>query len=56
MKYMVEDLLMESGRFWCVYEAVDARAGRMVRAFLESDGDAKGNAEKLAREMNEEAA
>lgn len=51
--FTVDDLLLESGLFWCVFDASEhPKAGRMVRAF--HGRDAEEEARHLARCLNGE--
>lgn len=54
--FRVEDLLLESGLFWCVFDASEhPRAGRMVRAYAGPGGEqsARGLAASLNGENEE---
>lgn len=53
-EYLADSLLMESGRFWCVYEGTDGRAGRLVRAY-HGEG-AREKAQAHVNRLNKEAA
>jgi hypothetical protein len=54
MRYIVDDLLMESGLFWCVFEATpQGRPGRLVQAFFGQDADTR--AKVMAERLNGEA-